>query len=52
MNDDAKDLDHSDQDILGGEISDEALEAAASAAQGAAQSFLGTPTFNFLVACC
>jgi hypothetical protein len=41
-----------DEDILSFEVSDEALEGAASAPTGAAMSFPNAPTVNVLVVCC
>jgi hypothetical protein len=52
MNDNAKDFEQSDEGILTFEISDEAIEAAASTITGTAFSVLGAPTVNVLVACC
>jgi hypothetical protein len=48
----ASDYEQSDEDILAFEISDEALEAAASAMPGAAMSFPNAPTVSILVVCC
>jgi hypothetical protein len=44
-------LDQADEDVLIFDVSDAALEAAASMASGAAMTF-GTPTVSILVACC
>jgi len=52
MNSDVGDFDPSDEDILTFKVSDEALEAAASAPTGAAMSFPNAPTVNVLVVCC
>ena len=53
MNASAKDDPHpSDADMLSFEISDAALEAAASAMPGAAMSFPNAPTVSILVVCC
>jgi hypothetical protein len=52
MSENAETLDHSDQAILTFEVSDEALEAAASTLRGGAMSFPNAPTVNVLVACC
>lgn len=53
MNHNAKDDPQlSDADILTCEISDAALEAAASAMPGAAMSFPNAPTISVLVVCC
>jgi hypothetical protein len=41
-----------DADILAFEVSDDALEAAASGVPGAAMSFPNSPTVNILVVCC
>jgi len=50
MNDQA--LEPSDDHILSFEISDEALEAAASQAPAGAMSLPAAPTVNILVMCC
>jgi len=42
----------SDEDVLNFEVTDEALEAAASALPGAAMSFPNAPTVSILVVCC
>ncbi len=42
----------SDEQILTFEVSDAALEAAASALPGAAMSFPNAPTVNIVVVCC
>ncbi len=53
MNADAKDDPQPDDaDLLSFEISDAALEAAASALPGAAFSFPNAPTVSLLVVCC
>jgi hypothetical protein len=51
MIDENKGRDRADEDILIFDVSDEALEAAARVASGAAMTF-GAPTFSVLVACC
>ena len=45
-------IDHREEDILICEISDEALEAAASAIPGAAMSFPNAPTVSIVIVCC
>ncbi len=52
MDDNAKDFEQSGEDILTFEVSDEALEAAASTTTGMAASFPGAPTISVLVMCC
>jgi hypothetical protein len=52
MNENAENPDKSDQAILSFEVSDEALEAAASTMRGGAMSFPNAPTVNVLVVCC
>ena len=52
MNGNTKDIEQSDEDILGFEVSDEALEAAASVTTGPVMSLPGAPTVSILVACC
>jgi len=52
MNDNADVSNRIDDDMLDCVVSDEALEAAASIAAGAAMSFPGAPTVNVLVMCC
>jgi hypothetical protein len=55
MNDNTKSVEQSDEAILSLEVSDEALEAAASgapSAAGAAMSFPNAPTVSILVMCC
>jgi hypothetical protein len=42
----------SDDDILGFDVSDAALEAAAQAIPGAAMSFPNAPTVSIIVICC
>jgi len=42
----------SDDDILGFEVSDAALEAAARAVPGTAMSFPNAPTVSIIVICC
>lgn len=51
MNGNTQDLEQSDEDILTFEVSDEALEAAASTRAGAAMS-PAAPTVSILVVCC
>ena len=51
MNDNAVDLEQSDEEILAAEVSDEALEAVASTAIPAAMT-IGAPTVSILVVCC
>ena len=52
MNDESPDLGQDDADILNFEVSDAALEAAASVTPGAAMSFPNAPTVSILVVCC
>jgi hypothetical protein len=52
MNSSTKDLAQSDEDILAFEVSDEALEVAASPTIGAAMSLPAAPTVSILVMCC
>jgi hypothetical protein len=52
MNGNTKDIEQSDEDILGFEFSDEALEAAASVTTGPVMSLPSAPTVSILVACC
>ncbi len=55
MNDNTKDFEQSDEAIVHSEVSDEALEAAASGTPigaGAAMSFPNAPTVSILVICC
>jgi hypothetical protein len=52
MNENSQDLEQCDEDILTLEVSDAALEAAASPTTGAAMSFPGSPTVSILVLCC
>ena len=52
MNDNTRDLERSDEDILAVEVSDEALEAAARVVAGPVMSLPGAPTVSILVACC
>jgi hypothetical protein len=52
MNDNSQDIEQCDEDTLTFEVSDEALEVAASTTAGAAMSFPGSPTVSILVACC
>jgi len=51
MDDGTGDLDKAGEDILTFDVSDQALEAAATVAPGAGMTF-GTPTLSVLVACC
>ena len=52
MNGNTQDFEQSDEDILNFEVSDEALEAAASTRAGAAMSMPAAPTVSILVVCC
>jgi hypothetical protein len=52
MNDTAKDLEPSDDDIVAFDIADDALEAAAGAPADPAVTFVGAPTVSILFACC
>ena len=52
MNGNTADHELTDEDILNSEISDEALESAASMAIGAAISLPGSATVSILVQCC
>jgi hypothetical protein len=52
MTDNIKTLEQNDQDILAFEVSDEALEAAASTRAGAAMSMPAAPTVSIVVVCC
>lgn len=52
MNDIANDFAQSDEVILSFDVSDEALEAAATAIPGAAMSFPNAPTVSVLFQCC
>jgi hypothetical protein len=52
MNDITSYFAQSDEDILSFDVSDEALEAAATAIPGAAMSFPNSPTVSVLVVCC
>lgn len=47
-----KDIDHTDEELLGHEASDAALEAAARATGDAAMSIVGAPTVSVLFSCC
>ena len=51
-NDNARDLELSDEDVFTFEVSDETLEAMAKTTPGAAFTFVGSPTVSILVACC
>jgi hypothetical protein len=46
------DVEQSDEQILTYEVSDAALEAAASTLPGAAMSMPNAPTVNIIVICC
>ena len=52
MNGNTADREQTDEDILNGEISDEALESAASMPPGGAISLPGSATVSILVQCC
>jgi hypothetical protein len=52
MNDITNNFTQSDEDTLTFDVSDAALEAAASAIRGAAMSFPNTPTVSVLIVCC
>jgi hypothetical protein len=52
MNGKTEDFEQSDEDILAFDVSDAALEAAASAIPGAAISFPNSPTVSIVFACC
>jgi len=52
MNETSEYFERSDEDILAFDVSDAALEAAASALPGAAMSFPTAPTVSVLFACC
>jgi hypothetical protein len=52
MNGNTTDHQQTDEDILNSEISDEALESAATMAIGGAISLPGSPTVSILVQCC
>ena len=52
MNDNTEEFERRDDDVLGFEVSDAALEAAANAIPGAAFSFPNAPTVSVLFACC
>jgi hypothetical protein len=52
MNDEARNLEQADGDIFAFEVSDAALEAAASAPRGAAMSLPNAPTVSIVVVCC
>jgi hypothetical protein len=52
MNDNAGNLEQADADIFVCDVSDAALEAAASAPRGAAMSFPNAPTVSVVVVCC
>jgi hypothetical protein len=52
MNGNTQDFEQSDEDILNFEVSDAALEAAASTRAGAAMSMPAAPTVSILVVCC
>jgi hypothetical protein len=52
MNDDAENLEQADYDVFVFDVSDAALEAAASAPRGAAMSLPNAPTVSIVVVCC
>jgi hypothetical protein len=52
MNNDAGNIEQADGDIFVFDVSDAALEAAASAPRGAAMSFPNAPTVSVVVVCC
>jgi hypothetical protein len=52
MSGNTTDHQQTDEDILNSEISDEALESAATMAIGGAISLPGSPTVSILVQCC
>ena len=52
MNDASENFETSDDDVLTFEVSDAALEAAASALPGAAFSFPNSPTVSVVFQCC
>jgi len=52
MNYITNDFAQSDEDILSFDVSDAALEAAASAIPGAAMSFPNAPTVSVVIVCC
>ena len=52
MTDDATEAEPSGEDILTFGVADDALEAAARPAAGAAMSFPNAPTVSILFACC
>jgi hypothetical protein len=52
MKDASKTFEQSDNDVLTSEVSDAALEAAASALPGAAFSFPNSPTVSVVFQCC
>jgi hypothetical protein len=54
MNDNAEPLERDDEDVLAFDVSDEALESAASATPvpAAALSFPSAPTVSILIMCC
>ena len=52
MDDNTEPLEQSDEDILSFDVSDDALEAAASTMRGPAFSFPNAPTVSILVMCC
>lgn len=52
MNDGSENFEQTDADVLAFEVSDAALEAAASAMPGGAMSMPNAPTVSILVVCC
>ena len=52
MNGNTEDFGETDADVLAFEVSDAALEAAASAMPGGAMSMPNAPTVSILVVCC
>jgi len=52
MNRTIEGFEQSDEDLLVFEVSDEALEAAASPRTGPVMSFPNAPTVNVLIVCC
>ncbi len=52
MNGKTEDFEETDADVLAFEVSDAALEAAASAMPGGAMSMPNAPTVSILVVCC
>ena len=52
MNNETENLEQADDDVFAFDVSDAALEAAASAPKGAAMSFPNAPTVSIVVVCC